>query len=76
MLASTRLRYLIQPILVRWSNLYLGIPPRIKISRAIKDTNFRATMIELSDIVLKDPIVREYKLAKVKYTKSKVYCSL
>lgn len=63
MLAKTKLRYFIQPILVKWSNLYLGIPPLIKIRRAIKDTNFNATMIELKEIVLTEPNTEEYKSA-------------
>lgn len=76
MLAKTRLRYFIQPILVRWSNLYLGIPPLIKMSSAIKDTNFSATIIELKEMVLTDPNTEEYKSANKLYIQSIENCSL
>jgi hypothetical protein len=39
--AKTKLRNLIQPILVRKSYRYLGIPPRIKTNSAIRIMNFK-----------------------------------
>lgn len=37
---------LTQPILVRWSNRYLGKPPLIKISKAINISSFMAIITE------------------------------
>lgn len=39
--ARTKLKNLIQPIFVKKSYLYLGIPPLIKTNSAIKIINFR-----------------------------------
>ena len=54
MLAKTKLRYFIQPIFVKWSNLYLGIPPLIKISKAINTKNFKAIVKAFKVVVLNE----------------------
>lgn len=53
-LAKTKLKYFIQPTFVRWSNLYLGIPPLMNMSSAINERNFRATISALRDGELTD----------------------
>jgi DNA gyrase/topoisomerase IV subunit B len=45
----TRLKNLIQPILVKKSYLYLGIPPLIKISNAMSKINFNAILNDAKD---------------------------
>ena len=50
---TTNVKNLTQPTLVRWSNLYLGKPPLIKISKAIDAKNFNAIITEPVLIVLK-----------------------
>ena len=43
---TTKVKNLTQPTLVRWSNLYLGRPPLIKISKAIDIKNFIAIITD------------------------------
>lgn len=46
--ANTKLKNFIQPILVKWSNLYLGIPPLIKTNKATNNKNLTDTIKESS----------------------------
>ena len=48
----------------------------MKISSAIKDTNFNATIIELKEIVLTEPNTEEYKSASKLYNQSTENCNL
>lgn len=52
---NIKLRNLIQPILVRKSYLYRGIPPRTNINKAISTINLKAVFIiaELINLKLK-----------------------
>ena len=76
MLARTRLRYFIHPTLVKWSNLYLGIPPLIKISKAIRSKNFNAVTSAFKVVLLIAPNKEEYKNMRVKYKQSTKYWNL
>ena len=61
---NTKLRNLIQPILVKKSYLYLGIPPRIKTSNAISIINLSDILSALSGTYLRRT------LGDIKRTKS------
>ena len=63
--ASTKLKNLIQPILVRWSNLYLGIPPLIKTRRAINNKNLRATIKESTILLDTESAIKVYKISNI-----------
>jgi hypothetical protein len=73
MLAKTRLRYFIHPILVKWSNLYLGIPPRMNMSSAIKTRNLKATARALAVVLLTEPNTEVKTKEKLKYAQSTRY---
>ena len=51
--ANTKLKNLIQPIFVKKSYLYLGIPPLIKTNNAISIINLKAMLKELNGTYLR-----------------------
>ena len=68
--ANTKLRNLIQPILVKKSYRYLGIPPRIKTRSAINRINFKAMLSAASGTYFKNifGIIRFIKNSKYSLT--------
>lgn len=57
---TTKVKNLTQPTFVRWSNLYLGKPPLMKISKAIDIKNFIA--------IITDPTLKVSEKLVVKST--------
>lgn len=63
---NIKLRNLIQPILVRKSYLYRGIPPRTNINKAINTINLKAVFIiaELINLKLKIKVTLKKIISK------------